>query len=293
MKTLYNVADLSRQALHQWQKPSFSELERTPACEVIDLALQVRKNYLPGSGARELYKFIRKTPELSNQLKGWGKHHFERLCLENGFRVISKRFIPKTTQRGSFVFPNLIAGTEIKDINRIWVSDISYIHSQMGKLIGYATSLIDLYSRRLLGLSFSENMTAEQTAIAVIKQGLKQRKMDYFENLIFHSDGGKQYIDKLFLSLLANAQITSSMAENCLENGYAEAFNDTLKNHILAGMKINSYQQLSKQRKFIIKSYNTYKGHSGIDGFTPIEYENHILTLKSCQRTTLKVKEIL
>lgn len=293
MKALYKAAGLSRQALSQWQKPSKSELERTPACEVLDLALQIRKNYLPGIGAREIYKFISRHPKFSNKLKGWGKHQFERLCLENGFRVIPKRFIPKTTQRGSFVFPNLISGMEIKDINRIWVSDISYIHSQQGKHIGYATSMIDLYSRRLLGLSFSQNMTAEQTAIAVIKQAFKQREDNCLKNLIFHSDGGKQYIDNVFLSLLRQAHISSSMAENCLENAYAEAFNDTLKNHMLAGLKFNSYEQLNKQRKFIIKSYNTYKGHSGIDGFTPIEYEKYILTLKSCQRTTLKVKEIL
>ena len=85
-------------------------------------------------------------------------------------RVFKARFKPKTTIRGEYVFPNKIQGIEINDINRIWVSDISYIFSSKGNLIGYATSLIDLYSRILLGLNFPQTMTAEDTSIAVLKQ---------------------------------------------------------------------------------------------------------------------------
>lgn len=293
MQALYQAGSITRQAMHQWMQPSTIQKQRTPVHFVLELALLIRKRYLPGSSARELYYFIRKHPEHSKLLKGWGKHQFEQLCLDNGFRVIFKRWIPKTTQRGSFMFPNLIEAIEIKDINQIWVSDISYIYSVEGKLIGYSTSLIDLYSRRLLGLTFSESMRADETSIVVCKQAFRARKIKTFASLIFHSDGGKQYIEKKLLKMFNQKNVVSSMARNCLENAFAEAFNDTLKNHILPQFKVNSFSELKKQEKFIKKAYNLYKVHTGIQRFTPIEYENYIQTLKPCQRTTLKIKEII
>jgi len=110
-------------------------MERTPAKLVLELAYFVRKNYLPGSSAREVYAFIRKRKELSIQLTGWGKHAFENLCLESGLRIVAASFRPKTTIRGDYIFPNLIEGMVITDTNLIWVSDICYIFI-MANLLG-------------------------------------------------------------------------------------------------------------------------------------------------------------
>jgi len=292
MEQLYNAAGLTRQAFHKWLIPTTRQIERTPVKLVLELAHYVRKTYLPGSSAREVYAFIRKRKELSPRLIGWGKHTFENLCLSNGLRIISARFRPKTTVRGDYVFPNRIEGMTITDINLIWVSDICYIFNNSGKLIGYATSLIDLYSRLLLGLQFSKTMRAIDTSVAVLKQAFKYRDKSSLINTIFHSDGGKQYIYKPFLKSLGTANIQSSMAENCYENPHAESFNDTLKNHILLQFDINSFSQLKKQEKFIKHSYNNYKVHTGIQRFTPIEYEQHIKVLKPFQRTKLEIKII-
>lgn len=293
MEDLYNVADITRQGFHQWMIPSDRQITATPDYMVLDLANNIRRNFLPGSSARELYHFIRKHQQYDEMLCGWGKHKFEELCLLNGLRIVPARFKPKTTIRGEFVFPNLIAGMEIKKINRIWVSDICYIFNSKGQLVGYATSLIDLYSRLLLGLNFSRNMTAKETSLAVLEQAFSYRKKRHYDHIFFHSDGGKQYIEKTFIKKLRNANFTSSMADNCYENPFAEAFNDTLKNHILPDMNINSFNQLKKQQHFIKHCFNNYKPHNGIDRHTPIEYENLIETLKPFQRTSLIIKEIL
>lgn len=294
MEQLYEAAGLSRQAFHKWMMPTDKQIERSPAELVLQLAGYVRKNYLPGSSAREVYAFIRKRKDLKldSKLVGWGKHAFEELCLANGLRIVSQRFRPKTTIRGAYVFPNLIEGMVITNINLIWVSDICYIFNNHGQLIGYATSLIDVYSRMLLGLSFSKTMRAIDTSLAVLKQAFKVRDKSTLSATIFHSDGGKQYIYKPFLKLLGSAYIQSSMARNCYENPFAESFNDTLKNHILLEYDINSFSQLKKQEKFIKHAYNNYKVHSGIEYFTPIEYEQHLKTLQPFQRTKLEIKII-
>lgn len=292
MEQLYQTAGTFRQAFHQWMQPSSVQILRTPPVMVLDLARKVRRKFLPGSSAREVYAFIRKTPDLDTKLLGWGKHSFEKLCLNNGLRILTLRFRPITTIRGDYVFDNLIAGRIIRDINKIWVCDICYIFSHEGKLVGYAIAIIDVYSRLLLALHFSKTMTAEDTIIPAFKQALKMRKgVDLTDN-VFHSDGGRQFIQKHFLKLLKAQNMLSSMAKNCYENAFAEAFNDTLKNHILTEFTINSFSQLKAQEKFIKFAYNNYKPHTGIRRFTPVDYEKHIANLKSCQRTTVEIKVI-
>lgn len=293
MESLYEAAGVSRQAFHVWLRPSGHQQARTPERKVLEMAKEVRKNFLPGSSAREVYFYIRKKHEkYSSMLCGWGKHAFEALCLDNGMRIETRSFIPKTTVRGDFIYPNRIKGLEIFDVNRIWASDICYLYGTNGTLIGYATSLIDLYSRRLLGLSFSQTMHAVATSQEVLRQAYKERGGMRFDGLFFHSDGGKQYIEKNFVAALKSRGIESSMGESCYENAFAESFNDILKNHMLNDLDVNSYAQLKKQEQFIKKCYNLNRCHGSIQKMTPVEFEHSILTLQPCQRTILKIKVI-
>lgn len=293
MEGLYEAAQVSRQSFHQWKQPSLSEMERPSQQEVVEIARLVRKKYLPGAGARMIYDYIRqRLPEYSMRLKRCGKHIFEAFCLEGGMRVTARKFIPKTTEHGEFSFPNLIEGVVVWDIDCIWVCDITYVFGTDGKLIAYATSLIDIYSRRLLGLSFSQTMHAAVTSSEVIRQALKVRKKAKFDQLIFHSDGGKQFIEKNFLNTIRKAEILSSMARNCLENGFSEAFNDTLKNHMAHDFNFNSFLQFKKNENFFKDCYNFNKPHSALNKMTPVAYEQHILNLNICQRTKLTIKVI-
>ena len=292
-EALYEAAGISRQAFHNWRRPSASALIRTPEKMVVEMAKDIRQQFLPGSSARGVYFYIRKKhPQYNSMLLGWGKHTFEALCLSNGLRIETRRFVPKTTIRGDYVFDNLIEGLQIDDVNQVWVSDIAYIYGSNGQLLGYATSLIDIYSRLLLGLSFSLSMHAAVTSQQVVEQAFEVRKITRFEQLIFHSDGGKQYIEKVFLDKIRRRNIKSSMAENCYENAFAESFNDILKNHMLCDININSFVQLKGLEKFIKHCYNYNRNHSGIKNTTPIEFEQYILTLQQCQRTILNIKVI-
>jgi transposase InsO family protein len=292
LEKLCEAAGITRQGYLAWAGQKAPGERGTPEEKALGLARSVRKGYLPGAGARELYRFIRKYPTLDKQLIGWGKHRFEELCLDNGLRVKKIRFVPKTTQRGEFVFPNIIAGMEINDINTVLVSDICFVFGTPGKLVGYATTLMDVYSRFLLGLSFSQDMRAVNTSIPVLRQAFDHRGAFALKSAIFHSDGGKQYIHKDFLAALKGAEMKSSMAGNCYENAHAEALNDTLKNHMLVDVDINSFSKLKKTEQFIKYAYNRNKTHSGIGNLTPAGFEQMIGSLQTCQRTVLKIKPV-
>jgi len=290
METFYKLANISRQAFNSWMQVSDYELLKTKPQDVISMARHVRKHFLPGSGVRQIYRFIRhKHPDFNSQLIGWGKHNFEHLSLNSGLRIQHKRFIPVTTQRGAFIFPNLIEGSIINDINLIWVSDISYIFGDHGRIIGYSTTLIDVYSRRLLGLSFSPTMHAVVTSQAVLFQAFKQRTEPAYPKLIFHSDGGRQYIEGNFLSMLNSKKISSSMARSCYENPYAESFNDLIKNHLLADYSLNSFRKLKKLEPFIKKCYNMNRSHGALNNATPEEFERSLPDIPKNQRFTLQI----
>lgn len=292
MNWVFDIAGLTRQAHSAWINKAVIPKAQTDTKIVIQLARHIRKKHLPGAGVRHIYAFIRNHQQYDKQLIGWSKHSFEQVCFDSGLRVFSNRFIPKTTIHGAYTFDNMIEGITIFGINMIWVSDICYIYGCTGTLIGYATSIIDVYSRYLLGLNFSKTMKAKDTVMPVLKQAFKIRTDESYSGAYFHSDGGKQYIYSEFTKGLRSKNIESSMARNCYENPFAESFNDTLKNHMMHDLKIKNFSVLKRHEGFIKRSYNHNKTHSGIGNLTPATYERKLTNTSLDKRVGLEIKYI-
>ena len=72
--------------------------------------------------------------------------------------------------------------------NHSWVGDITYIPTSEGFL--YLATVIDLYSRRIIGWSISERMT-KALVMAAFEQAVGRRKCA--PQCLFHSDRGSQY----------------------------------------------------------------------------------------------------
>ena len=82
--------------------------------------------------------------------------------------------------------------------NQVWVSDITYIETSKGWT--YLTVIIDLFDRKVIGWSMSENLTAEATIIEAWWMAVANRPIQ--QNLIFHSDRGSQYACNKFRTIL-------------------------------------------------------------------------------------------
>ncbi len=288
---LCSSLDRSQQAYYQWlcrqgRKPKF----QADVAQVINLVKYIRKKYLPGAGIRQVYNFVLSKPEYHDSIDGWSKHRYERLCKEQGLIIPIKRAYKGCTKKGDFQFDNLLKGKELNGINQAFATDMFYVFSNTnGRKIGYCTTLMDLYSRYLLGLSFSSTMQAEHTSYEVMKQCLEVRDAASLEGCIFHSDGAKQYIYQPLLKLLGELNMVSSMATSCFENSHAESLNDILKNHMLHGIVVNSIQQLKSQQEWLKKSYNCYRSHSSLGKLSPADYERMIESVPICQRTIVKI----
>jgi len=72
--------------------------------------------------------------------------------------------------------------------NKFWVADITYISTQEGWL--YLSTIMDLYSRKIVGCSMKKWITKE-LVIEALNMAIKQRKPE--RDLLLHSDRGSQY----------------------------------------------------------------------------------------------------
>ncbi|CAI2768742.1 IS3 family transposase [Flavobacterium collinsii] len=202
-----------------------------------------------------------------------------KIMLENNMSRIPKLKFKRTTI-SSAKYPaaaNLLnQNFKVSEQNQVWVSDITYIRTK--KDWAYLTAVIDLFDRKVVGWSVSENMKTMDTTIAAFKQALRNRPLTSNQKLIFHSDRGIQYACKDFVSILIKSnQIAQSMSRkgNCYDNAVAESFFKTLKTELLYQ---NKYPTIKKAKKSIIdyikNFYNSCRRHSALGNLTIEEFQN-------------------
>ena len=176
--------------------------------------------------------------------------------------------------------PNLLDRQfEVKQVNKVWVSDITYIPTDDGWR--YLTVILDLADRAVVSWTLSETMHAECTVIKAFMQALGKRGIRPKSGLMFHSDRGVQYACDDFREVLAQYRVVQSMSRkgNCWDNAVAESFFKTIKTEELDRHKIIKASCLnSLVFKYIEGWYNTQRIHSSLGGKTPWEmfYEKNL-----------------
>lgn len=124
--------------------------------------------------------------------------------------------------------------------NLVYVGDITYILTKQGWL--YLATIIDLYSRKVVGWSMDMTMTAELVNDALI-MAIKNRKPS--AGLIYHTDRGSQYASDSHRKILNDYSIIQSMSRkgNCYDNAVAESFFHTLKSELVHRCKFETRRQ--------------------------------------------------
>jgi transposase InsO family protein len=250
---------MSKQAFHQKLKRHLLVLEEME--QLLVLVKQVREDH-PRMSSRQMYRLI-KPAHL-------GRDRFEAFCFENGFKVSIKRSYHRTTNSlGVTRFDNLLEGFELRGINQVWVSDITYY--EIGEKFYYLTFILDLYSRVIVGFSVSPDLTTEATTIPALKMALRQRKVN--PGLTLHSDGGGQYYCKEWLVLTRRFKIRNSMCETPYENAHAERINGVIKNDYLVGYGPTTFPELQSMTAKAVTKYNLEKPHGSLGNISPNQYE--------------------
>lgn len=155
--------------------------------------------------------------------------------------------------------------------NQVWVGDITYIGTDEGWL--YLAVVMDLFSRKVVGWSMSERMTAALVCDA-LRMALFRRKRP--RGAVMHTDRGSQYCSREHRAVLDKHGLIASMSAkgNCYDNAAMESWNHSLKVEAIHGERLATRDE-AKERVFeyIEVDYNRNRLHSTLGYVSPDEFE--------------------
>ncbi len=113
--------------------------------------------------------------------------------------------------------------------NQVLVSEITYMQTKQGWM--FLTVIIDLFSRKVVGWSMSDNVTTQDTIIAAWHMAIKSNVIT--EQFIFNSDRASPYASYKFTNSLKsdNGLVKQSRSRKgtCWDNTEAKSFFNSLK----------------------------------------------------------------
>jgi len=241
---------------------------------VLDLVKRKRKLWKKGSG-RNLHAALKE--EFNRHNVKMGRDKFFDLLRNNGLLIKKKQRKTRTTfsYHHFHKYPNLIRELKVERVNRVIVTDITYLYLSGTDNFAYLFLVTDLFSRKVLGYNVSDNLSAK-SGVKALRMAL--RNMSDTNNTIHHSDRGIQYCSHKYTKILKDHDIRISMTENSdpLENAVAERINKTLKEEFTREKQISftNYRQAKIMMSQFIKFYNDERPHRSLEMYTPtIAYE--------------------
>jgi len=183
LKVICRVLEVSKSGYYAWKR-------RPKSRRGIDnegLLIEIRRVFVENDenyGSPRVWDALRKNnfPCSLNRVA--------RLMHINKIAAVQRRKFKATTnsKHNWPVAPNVLnRNFSVEQLNKIWVSDITYVWTWEGWL--YLLFVLDLYSRGVVGLAMSERITDDLTQSA-LKQAIGRRNP--LAGLIHHSDRGSQ-----------------------------------------------------------------------------------------------------
>lgn len=202
-----------------------------------------------------------------------GRDRFVRLMRDHGLRLRNRTYKPRTTdsRHGLPKYPNLITEFIPKKPCQLWVSDITYIPCKLRERRFYYLSLLtDAYSHEIVGWALSPTLELKGP-IEALEMAMRKKKVD-LSGLIHHSDRGCQYCSAKYVSKLRSKGIRISMTESGdpKENAVAERINGIIKNELLGGEALGTFESAIKTLEEKISFYNKERPHMSIGMLTPV-----------------------
>lgn len=181
-------------------------------------------------------------------------------------RKVKKKYKATTdSQHKLFISPNILNRQFTADKpSKVWVSDITYL--QIERRFLYLTVIIDLFDRKIVGWNLSSMLSTNTTIIPAWNMAISNRKIQ--DGLIFHSDRGKQYANKLFTSTLNKYRCVQSMSRkgNSIDNAVSESFFNSLKRELIYTQKtlLTPKEMRAEIFDYIENWYNKKRRHSAL-----------------------------
>jgi len=190
-----------------------------------------------------------------------------------------KRFVPVTTDSAHDlpIASNLLARCFVQEkIDRVWVTDITYVRTREGWL--YVAAVMDLCSRRIVGWAMMDHMESS-LVMAALEMALGNRSPG--PGLMVHSDRGSQYASDAYQGLLSANGLVCSMSGkgDCYDNAAMESFWSTMKREEVDRVDYATHDDAKMSLfKYIELFYNRKRLHSTLGYLSPEVFEAGLAT---------------
>jgi transposase InsO family protein len=267
VRLLCRCLAVSRAGYYAWRKRPPSARAREDAQLGVEIAAAHAES-------RRTYGSPRVQRDLRARGRCVSRKRVARLMRERGLHARRRRRFQRTTD-SNHAFPvaaNVLDRRfSVERPNLVWVGDITYIATREGWL--YLAVILDLFSRRVVGMAMSERIDRE-LVLAALDQALRAR-VDR-ATLLYHSDRGSQYASHEYRAVLEREGIACSMSRrgDCWDNAVAESFFGTLKQELVKGEELETRAEARRQiEEYVAAFYNPRRRHSSLGYVSPMEFE--------------------
>lgn len=259
---------VSRSGYYEWLNRPISNRD----LENKELSVMIKEVFIQG---RSCYGTRRIARKLAQNDIFISRRRIGKLMASAGLYCKTKRKFKVTTtdsKHNNEILPNLLARQfTVSNPDKYWVGDITYIPTNEGWL--YLATVIDLYSRQVVGWSMADHMKTKLINDALTMAIWKRKPK---KGLIWHSDRGSQYASDSHRAILSDHGIIQSMSRkgDCWDNAVAESFFHTLKTELTNHHQfINHKEAKNVIFEYIEVFYNRIRIHSANNYLAPVEFE--------------------
>lgn len=154
--------------------------------------------------------------------------------------------------------------------NEVWCTDITYIWIYEGFV--YLTSIMDLYSRKIISWVLSTTLESKWVVQAINKA---KARRGFNDPIIIHSDRGMQYTSEAYKAATKDMITSYSKKAYPWDNACIESFHALIKREWINRYKILDYNHAYKLVfEYIETFYNTVRIHSHCEYLSPNQYED-------------------
>lgn len=265
---------ISKSGYYDWKKRGKSKTTKRKE-RVIEKIKEVHKKSYENYGAPKITRELRKQGEVISE-RTVGKY-----MRENGIKAQYIKHRTRTTRDCDYstTLANILKRDfQPDEPNAAWCTDITYIWTQKEGFV-YLTSIMDLYSRKIISWKLSRTMEVKDV-LECLEKAKERRNME--KPVVIHSDRGVQFVSKWYQELTAGMKRSYSAKGNPWDNACIESFHSLIKREWLNRKKIIDYQMAYQMVfEYIETFYNTVRIHSHCDYESPNNYERNFRKRKN------------
>jgi putative transposase len=265
VKRMCEIMEVSKSGYYNWKSRGITETEERR----VMLSFLIKAIFF---NSRQTYGHRRVAAQLARQGRPAGEELVRQLMRAADLQPKQRRAYKRTTVRDPSAepAPDLVRRRFTAAVpGRLLVGDITYI--AVGNTFGYLATVIDCFSKAVIGWAFDDHMRAS-LPIEALDMAARNHRLE--PKCIFHSDRGTQYTSKEFRGALERLNMRGSMGRTgvCWDNAMAESVFGSIKNELTHHAHYETFTAARLDiANYIELFYNQTRLHSGLKYRTPNE----------------------